>query len=255
MMVFCDSVSVWRFFVSSMLLSSSCPHSNLHSWSCSCQRRRRCFSLVFRFSCLYKWPNNVSFHDILHRCFSDLFSGSLVFTSGWTTKLALFREATSNYIHIGAYFGDSLYCKTYDYERFSFTIRQMPCIRQNHRDHRRFLPHFPPGPMRCQFSPELVPPLPHAMMEAFPKFESESTTYGSPTSPLSPLTQTSIELIPKPPGEVGRGGYTLKDLLEGQHEWKSGLYDKIRVFATCSHASIILRPLFRKGFAQWPTNT
>src|ERR1700733_3308684 len=104
----------------------------------------------------------------------------------------------------------------------------MPCIRHNHRDHRRFLPHFPPGPMRCEFSPELVPPLPHAMMEAFPKSESEPT-HGSPTSPLSPLTATSFQLIPKPPGEVsrvGRGGYTLKDLLEEQHEWKSGLYDK-----------------------------
>src|SRR6266436_3632512 len=117
----------------------------------------------------------------------------------------------------------------------------MPCIR-HHRQHRRFLPHFPPGPMRCEFSPELVPPLPHAMMGAFPKSESKPTC-GSPTSPLSPLSPTTSpqQLIPKPPGEVsrvGRGGYTLKDFLEGQHEWKSGLYDKIRVFATsliCVH--------------------
>jgi hypothetical protein len=83
------------------------------------------------------------------------------------------------------------------------------------------------------------------MMGAFPKSESESTC-GCPTSPLSPLTPTTSfpqQLIPKPPGEVsrvGRGGYTLKDHLETQHEWKSGLYDKIRVFATHSYASVIL---------------
>ena len=119
----------------------------------------------------------------------------------------------------------------------------MPSIRHNHREHRRFLPHFPPGPMRCEFSPELVPPLPHAMMGAFPKPENE-TTYRSPTSPLTP-TEIPQQLIPKPPGEVsrvGRGGYTLKDLLEGQYEWRSGLYDKIRVFATRSYTSVILKP-------------
>ncbi len=130
----------------------------------------------------------------------------------------------------------------------------MPCICG---DHCRFLPHFSPGPMRCEFSPELVPPLPHAMMRAFPRSESE-TLHGSPTSPLSPLTPTgfSLQLIPKPPGEVthvGRGGYRLKDILE-QHGWKDGLYDKIRVFATCSHVSVILKPFFRNGFTRWPTN-
>ncbi len=135
-------------------------------------------------------------------------------------------------------------------------IHQMPCIRHNHHDHRCFLPHFPSGPMRCEFSSELVPPLPHAMREAFPKLESEPI-YGSPSSPLSPPTLTSFQLILKPPGGVSHvscGGYTLKNLLEGQHKWKSGLYDKIRVIATCSHVSIILRPLFRKRSAQWPTD-
>ena len=33
----------------------------------------------------------------------------------------------------------------------------------------------------------------------------------------------------------------LKDHLKGQHEWRSELYDKIRVFATRSYASVILR--------------
>ena len=124
---------------------------------------------------------------------------------------------------------------------------QMPCIRPNHRNHRRFLPHFPPGPMRCEFSPELVPSLPHAMMEGFPKSESEAR-YGLP-SPLTPTTFPR-QLIPKPPGEVsrvGRGGYTLKDLLEEQHGWKNGLYDTIRVFATHSHTSVILRAFSGKG--------
>jgi len=76
------------------------------------------------------------------------------------------------------------------------------------------------------------------MMEAFPKLESEAPM------PLTP-TMFPQQLIPKPPGEVshvGHGGYTLKDLLEEQHRWKNGLYDTIRVFATHSHASIILRP-------------
>ncbi|KAI9439150.1 hypothetical protein H4582DRAFT_1800756, partial [Lactarius indigo] len=38
-------------------------------------------------------------------------------------------------------------------------------------------------------------------------------------------------LIPKPLGEVGRigrGGYTLKDILEQQHGWEDGLYQTIR---------------------------
>lgn len=66
--------------------------------------------------------------------------------------------------------------------------------------------------------------LPHSMMTAFCKPGSDPTPTALPE-----------QLIPKPPGEVsrvGRGGYTLKDLLEGEHGWKDGLYDKIRVFAT-----------------------
>lgn len=66
------------------------------------------------------------------------------------------------------------------------------------------------------------------MKGEFPKSESE-TPYGSPT-PLTPTTFRQ-QLIPKPPGEVsrvGRGGYTLKDILEEQHGWINGLYDKIR---------------------------
>jgi hypothetical protein len=123
----------------------------------------------------------------------------------------------------------------------------MPCIRYNTRDHRRFLPHFPPGTMRCEFSPELVPPLLHAMMRTFPKAESEPLC-GSPTSPLSPLTPTAF-LIPKPPGEVsrvGRGGYTLKDVLEEQHGWKDGHYDKIRVLAARSRASCYTYAFFQE---------
>lgn len=121
-------------------------------------------------------------------------------------------------------------------------IHQMPSVRHNCHNHRRFLPHFPPGSMRCEFSPELVPPLPHAMMKVFPRSDSD-LTYGSPPSPLSPLTPTGLpqQLIPKPPGEVsrvGRGGYKLKDLLEGRHGWKDGLYDKIRVLITRRHTSI-----------------
>lgn len=105
----------------------------------------------------------------------------------------------------------------------------MPCVRHNHR---RFLPHFPPSPLRCEFGPELVAQLPHAMMIVFPKTESESPC-GWP-SLLSPVIPTAFprQLIPKPPGEVsrvGRGGYTLKDVLEGQDRWQNGLYDKIRV--------------------------
>ena len=107
----------------------------------------------------------------------------------------------------------------------------MPCVRPI--KHRRFLSHFPPGSMRCRFNPELVIPLPHAMMNVFTRSESK-TTCGPATSPLSPLTPTASlpQLVPKPPGEVsrvGRGGYTLKDVLEGQHGWEDGLYDQIRV--------------------------
>lgn len=110
----------------------------------------------------------------------------------------------------------------------------MPCVRTALRQHRRFLPHFPPGSMRCRFSPELVPPLPHAMMHVFPKPEKDLMDDSSVSPPPSPLTPTasSPPLVPKPSGEVsriGRGGYNLKDILEQQHGWEDGLYDKIRV--------------------------
>ena len=68
---------------------------------------------------------------------------------------------------------------------------------------------------------------------------------------LSPPTLTSLKPIVfsnnnSPHTRVGRGGYMLKDLLEVQHEWRSGLYDKITVFATRSYTSVILRP-FSQG--------
>jgi hypothetical protein len=111
---------------------------------------------------------------------------------------------------------------------------QMPCTRSALRQHRRFLPHFPPGSMRCRFSPELVPPLPHAMMDVFPKSENGPIGGSSMSPPLSPLTPTgsSPPLVPKPSGEVsrvGRGGYTLKNVLEKEHGWENVLYHKIRV--------------------------
>ncbi|KAI0296891.1 hypothetical protein BC826DRAFT_967917 [Russula brevipes] len=70
------------------------------------------------------------------------------------------------------------------------------------------------------------------MREVFPKSEGDPIC-GSPTSPLSPLTPTgsSPPLIPKPSGEVsciGRGGYALKNVLEQEHKWEDGLYQKIR---------------------------
>lgn len=110
----------------------------------------------------------------------------------------------------------------------------MPCVRPTPRQHRRFLPHFPPGSMRSRFSPELVPPLPHAMRDVFPKLENDPTDGPLRSPPPSPLTPTASPspLIPKPSGEVGRvgrGGYTLKDALEQQHGWEDGLYHKIRV--------------------------
>ena len=110
----------------------------------------------------------------------------------------------------------------------------MPCVRPTLHQHRRFLPHFPPGTMRSRFSPELVPLLPHTMRGVFPKLESYPTDKAStspPPSPLTPTTPPSL-LISKPSGEVGRvgrGGYTLKDVLEQQHGWGNGLYHKIRV--------------------------
>ncbi|KAH9011467.1 hypothetical protein EDB84DRAFT_1445145 [Lactarius hengduanensis] len=107
----------------------------------------------------------------------------------------------------------------------------MPCMRSTIRQRRRFLPHLPPSSMRCSFSPELVPPLFHAMRGVFQKrLENDSADGSSP--PPSPLTPTaSPSLIPKPSGEVGRvgrGGYTLRDILEQQHGWEDGLYQKIR---------------------------
>jgi hypothetical protein len=58
---------------------------------------------------------------------------------------------------------------------FSCLIHEMPCIcdtrclvYDNLCKHCRFFPHSPPGPMRCEFIPELVPPLPHAICECFP---------------------------------------------------------------------------------------
>ena len=132
--------------------------------------------------------------------------------------------------------------------------QQMPCERLH--KHRRFLPHLLPGSMRCRFSPELVTPLPHAMMKVFPKTETEFT--GSPPSPLSPLTQSaSFPLIPKPLGEVariGRGGYKLKDVLEKQHGWEDGLYDQIRVKATHLYLFVTLLTVFRKECAHWRSN-
>jgi len=127
----------------------------------------------------------------------------------------------------------------------------MPCLRStHHRHHRRFLPHFPPGSMRCQFSPELVSPLPHAMREVFPKSEGDPIC-GSPTSPLSPLTPTgsSPPLIPKPSGEVsriGRGGYALKNVLEQEHKWEDGLYQKIRVYNVVLPQLVMLKPFQEK---------
>ncbi len=111
---------------------------------------------------------------------------------------------------------------------------QMPCTHSALRQHHHFLPHFPPGSMRCRFSPELVPPLPHAMMDVFPKSENGPIGGLSMSPPLSPLTPTgsSPPLIPKPSGEVsrvGHGGYTLKNVLEKEHGWENVLYHKIRV--------------------------
>jgi hypothetical protein len=91
--------------------------------------------------------------------------------------------------------------------------------------------------MRCEFRrPELIPSLPHAMMQTFPKTEIIDSLSKFLPSPLLMTTpsgsSSSLSLIPKPRGEVtriGRGGYTLKRVLEEEHEWKDGLYDEIRV--------------------------
>jgi hypothetical protein len=72
------------------------------------------------------------------------------------------------------------------------------------------------------------------MLHVFPMLESGPFSGSSMTSPPSPLTLTesSPSLIPKPSGEVsrvGRGGYTLKNVLEQEHGWENGLYHNIRV--------------------------
>lgn len=93
---------------------------------------------------------------------------------------------------------------------------------------RSFLPHLPPSLMRYDFGSELVPRLPHLLRLEFP-LETDLTDGISLPPSSSPR---ALPLIPKPPGEVGRvgrGGYTLKDVLEQQHEWEDGLYLKIRV--------------------------
>ncbi|KAH9018137.1 hypothetical protein EDB85DRAFT_1897296 [Lactarius pseudohatsudake] len=67
----------------------------------------------------------------------------------------------------------------------------MPCMRSTIRQRRRFLPHLPPSSMRCSFSPELVPPLFHAMRGVFQKrLENDSADGSSP--PPSPLTRLRL---------------------------------------------------------------
>lgn len=88
--------------------------------------------------------------------------------------------------------------------------------------------------MRCQFSLELVPPLPHTMRDVFPKPENNPIGGLSMSPPLSSLTPTgsSLPLVPKPSGEVSRvgcGGYMLKNILEQDHGWENERYHKIRV--------------------------
>ncbi|KAH9026537.1 hypothetical protein EDB85DRAFT_2149132 [Lactarius pseudohatsudake] len=111
----------------------------------------------------------------------------------------------------------------------------MPCTRST--SHRRFRPHFPPGSLQCRFTPELVSSLTHAMKLVFAKLDNgpaDGTLGSPPPSPLTPIAPTS--LIPKPSGEigrVGRGGYTLRDVLEQEHRWEDGLYHKIRERVCC----------------------
>ena len=91
--------------------------------------------------------------------------------------------------------------------------------------------------MQCRFSPELIPTLPHAMMNAFPKTESGPNVAPSKSTLYLSATGPSLPLIPKPSGEVtrvGRGGYTLKTVLEQEHGWENGLYNKIQVETICS---------------------
>ncbi|KAH9174005.1 hypothetical protein EDB89DRAFT_1849534 [Lactarius sanguifluus] len=70
----------------------------------------------------------------------------------------------------------------------------------------------------------------------------ENDSADGPSTPPSPLTPTaSPSLIPKPSGEVGRvgrGGYTLRDILEQQHGWEDGLYQKIRIFLRKGYSSL-----------------
>jgi len=126
----------------------------------------------------------------------------------------------------------------------------MPCIHLIAHRQRHFLPHFLPGSMRCRFSPELVSSLPHAMRNVFSKSENQAIDVSSISPPSSSsLTQTksSSLLIPKPQGEVsrvGRGGYTLKNVLEQEHGLEDGLYHKIRVWTT-----VLQRNLCAKMFS------
>ncbi len=57
-------------------------------------------------------------------------------------------------------------------------LHSMPCIHSTIHQHRRFLPHFPPGSMQCDFSPELVPLLFHAMRGVFQKKLENDPTDG-----------------------------------------------------------------------------
>ena len=137
-------------------------------------------------------------------------------------------------------------------------IHQMPSIRHNYHEHCHFLPHFPSGPMRCEFSPELVPLLPHAMMGVFPKLESEAT-YRVPTSPLT-LTEIPQQLIHT---QDSRGSQSCQmwrlhierspwgtDSTSGDLGFMPRSGYLLLVYICPSFSS----PFRRKRFAQWPTN-
>src|SRR6267154_2928653 len=95
----------------------------------------------------------------------------------------------------------------------------MPYIHYSFCNYYHFFPHFPSGLMQCKFSPELVPQLPHTIMEAFSKSKGKAPI-------LFTLTMFPQQLIPNPLREVsyiGCEGYMLKDLFEKQHRWKNGI--------------------------------